>query len=228
MELRFFFTLLTLGIDSAFSLVETVTISISDSFKIKNKSKVLLCVCLLGFVLGTIFTTGGGLYWLDIVDHWMNCFGLIVVGFLEAILVGWLCNTAKIEKDLNSTSDIKFGKIWYCCVKYIIPVVLGTIIAMSIYKEFKKPYENYELSAIILGGWFLIISLFYIALLFQKRETLFHKFKNIYKLIGYSIIYAGFLYVCYNLYKAESKYPFIIVGAASFGLGYYLLRIKRG
>jgi neurotransmitter:Na+ symporter, NSS family len=221
----FFLTLLTLGIDSAFSLIEAVTTSLSDTFKI-NKSKATLVVCIIGFLLGTIFTTRGGLYWLDIVDRWMNCFGLIVVGFLEAFLVGWLCDTNKIEKDINSTSEIKLGKFWYICIKWITPVVLGIIIIFSIFKEFNNPYEGYNTWALILGGWMLILTLFYLALILQKRHVLKEKIKNIYKVAGYLIIYVGLIYNSCMLYISPNKMLYAIISLAILCLGAYLIKIK--
>jgi len=84
----FFLMLLTLGIDSAFSLVEAAGTAFADEVKIKRHT-VTVILCIVGFIAGLLFINQAGLYWLDIVDNWMNSWGLIVVVFFEATLFGW-------------------------------------------------------------------------------------------------------------------------------------------
>ncbi|MCK4295220.1 MAG: sodium-dependent transporter, partial [Candidatus Marinimicrobia bacterium] len=85
--IMFFLMLFTLGIDSAFSFVEAFVTGLKDSFKIKRE-KASFWVCFVGFLIGMLFTSKAGYYWLDVIDHWMN-WGLVIVGLLEAILIGW-------------------------------------------------------------------------------------------------------------------------------------------
>lgn len=73
--IMFFVMLLTLGIDSAFSLVEAVTSDIRDKFGWSHKKCNLTTGC-IGLGIGLVFISGAGLYWLDIVDYFMNFFGL--------------------------------------------------------------------------------------------------------------------------------------------------------
>ena len=65
----FFVTLLSLGIDSAFSLVEAVNSTFLDKSSKVGTKKVAFYVCLVAFILGIIFTSGAGLYFLDVFDH---------------------------------------------------------------------------------------------------------------------------------------------------------------
>ena len=166
----FFLMLITLGIDSAFSLVEAIVTGIKDSFNVRRKT-VTLWICVIGFFIGFLYSTKAGLYWLDVVDHWMN-WGLVIVGLLEAILIGWFFNIKEVSKDIDSTSQIKFGKLWIISVKYITPFVLLATIIWSIFNEFKSPYGGYPTWALMLGGWGLLITWLFIAFILQGRKKI--------------------------------------------------------
>lgn len=151
-SIAFFVMLLTLGIDSAFSITEAVVSGIHDKWKMK-KEKLTLIFCVFGFLAGIIFTTRSGLLWLDIVDHWMNGFGLVVIGFLECIILYWFYNFKELKEYINSVSEIKVGIWWDICIGYLIPIILGTIIIMNFINEFEKSYGNYSKKALYIGGW---------------------------------------------------------------------------
>mmetsp|Transcript_39107 Transcript_39107/g.99073 ORF Transcript_39107/g.99073 Transcript_39107/m.99073 type:complete len:630 (-) Transcript_39107:668-2557(-) len=92
MGVLFFFTLMNLGIDSAFSMVEGVTTVITDTprFRHIRRESVALVTCGLAFLASTLFATDLGLYLLDSVDHYINNYGLQLVGIMECTSVGWI------------------------------------------------------------------------------------------------------------------------------------------
>jgi NSS family neurotransmitter:Na+ symporter len=152
----FFVTLLTLGIDSAFSLVEAVNVVISDSKKKWVKHKIAFIVCLLAFLCGIIFTTRAGLYFLDIVDHFVTNYNLVIVGLLECIAVGWIYGAEKLRRYINSVSEIKIGKWWNVAIKYVIPLALIVLLVTSFWTEIHVPYEGYPSWALGIG-WAVVI-----------------------------------------------------------------------
>ena len=153
----FFLMLITLGIDSAFSLVEAVTTVISDRYHNLRRQDVALYVCVFGFLSGVIYTTVAGLYYLDIVDHFITTYGLVFVGLLEVIAVGWIYGAEKLRKYINDVSDIKIGIWWSWLIKYIIPVLLIFLLISSLYTDLKTPYENYPQSVILIMGWGVLV-----------------------------------------------------------------------
>lgn len=174
-SVMFFLTLLTLGIDSAFSIVEGAVAGLRDKWHISQR-KATLYFCILGFLMGLIFTTGAGLYWLDIVDRWMNDYGLVVIGFLECIAIGWFYGTGKLKKYINEVSDFKIGIWWDIFVKWVTPLALGWAIVASIVKDFKQPYAGYPGWALAVGGWGVIAVIIIVAALithvrpFREKE----------------------------------------------------------
>jgi len=196
--IAFFFMIFMLGVDTAFSLVETIVTGLKDTFGGK-RVKVTATVCVVGFLFGLIYCFQNGLIWLDIVDHWMS-WGLMGVGLMEAVLIGWFYNTKKVIVDIDSTSGIKFGTFWIVCIKYVTPIILIFTFIVNFVNEFNKPYEGYNTVALLIGGWGLLITLFFIALLLQKRGDL----KNPGKLLGYAIAIAGFVFSA-NYYYAHNN-----------------------
>jgi NSS family neurotransmitter:Na+ symporter len=148
----FFLTLLTLGIDSAFSIVEGVVAGLRDKWHI-SQSAAAGGFCVFGFVVGLVFTTGAGLYWLDIVDHWMNNYGLVVIGFLECIAIGWFYGTRRLKAYINEVSDFRVGLWWDIFIKWITPLALGSALVVNIVQEIQIPYEGYPRWALYVGGW---------------------------------------------------------------------------
>ncbi|MBN1755824.1 sodium-dependent transporter, partial [bacterium] len=154
----FFLMLLTLGIDSAFSIVEGVCAGIQDKWNLHNKKGVVAALfCSVGFIIGLLFTTRAGLYWLDIVDHWVNNFGLAVVGLFECIIIGYFFDIRSFRKYINSVSEIKLGLWWEILIKYFTPLILLIILALNFVDEMSAAYEGYPYWALLLGGWLVSV-----------------------------------------------------------------------
>lgn len=152
----FFMSLLFAGISSSISLVETVLSSIVDNFGIERK-KALNIVALVGLCTSLIFATGAGLYILDIVDHYINNYGVAVAGLIEIILLSWFFNLESIREYVNPLSDFKVGKWWNFCLKFLTPAILGVMTIKNIIADISSPYEGYSIGAIgLYGGGFML------------------------------------------------------------------------
>ena len=167
----FFFLLVIAGISSSISIIEAFTAAVMDKFSISRK-KIITTICLVGFCGSLLFTTNSGLFWVDIVDHFLNHYGLITVGILEALIVGWLYRTDRLKSHIVTNLGLS-GKghnlfkyvilqLWLYSVRFITPVVLAIAIVNSLIQELRTPYEGYPISGIlILGvGWVLVTHLF--------------------------------------------------------------------
>lgn len=154
-SLMFFLMLFTLGIDSAFSNVENVVTSVTDKFKTKKRTT-LTFICILGFLLGLLFVTRVGLYWLDIIDHWVNDFNLIAIGILECIAVGWIYGSGKIRKYTNEHTALRLGVWWDILIRFVTPLVLLYISVTYIIDNISKPYGGYDQKYLNIGGWGMV------------------------------------------------------------------------
>lgn len=165
----FFLMLLTLAIDSAFSLVEAVVASFMDKFGTKREYTNITSA-LVAFLIGIIYTTGAGLYWLDIVDHFMNHFGLFTVAFLESIVIGWFYGAENMRKFANSVSERPIGKWWNFSIKYIVPISSLVIFITALYDRIRESYGGYPRLAEFLGGWLLLIIFGLVAYILSKQK----------------------------------------------------------
>ncbi|MFI3327392.1 MAG: sodium-dependent transporter, partial [Clostridia bacterium] len=153
----FYLCLVTLAIDSAFSIVEGVSTAIADKFKFSHK-KVVIWVCVAAGVISLLFATRAGLAWLDIVDNWTNQYNMILIGIVECVAVGWFFNTTKVLDEINlNTKKFKMPAWWFITsVKFVAPALLTILLALKMYTLFAVDggiYGGYPMWAIMLGGW---------------------------------------------------------------------------
>lgn len=155
----FYFCLVTLAIDSLFSIVEGTSTAVSDKFKL-NKRRTTLIMCIVCGIIGLFFVTGAGLAWLDIVDNWANSYTLILTGLLEAVVVGWCFETSKILRAVNfNTKKFRMPAWWFnVSIKFVAPIVLSALFIWNIYALVKGggiygAADGYSLTANIIGGW---------------------------------------------------------------------------
>ncbi|MBU2063687.1 MAG: sodium-dependent transporter [Candidatus Omnitrophica bacterium] len=157
----FFATLVIAGLSSAISIVEAFTCAITDKFHYKREIVVsVLCVC--GFLGSIIFTTQAGLYWLDIADHFLTQYGLVIAAVCECIVIGWVFKARKLREHINHFSDWKLHRWWDLSIKIITPLNLIGLLISSFIDEFSKPYGGYSSLALILIGrdWLIYALLF--------------------------------------------------------------------
>lgn len=91
LAVMWFATLVLLGVDSAFSLVEGFVTSLKDSrmFKTWTRESMTFVVCIVGYLISLEYATDTGLYSLDAVDFYINV-SMLFVGFMETFSAGWL------------------------------------------------------------------------------------------------------------------------------------------
>jgi len=159
----FFTSLVIAGISSAISILEAFAAAIIDKFHY-SRAAVVTFICTTGFMGSIIFTANSGLYWLDIADHFITNYGLVLIGLFECILIGWIFKASKLREHINLSVPNSLSDLWDMCIKFIVPLVISILLVNSFQKEVASPYEGYDLKAILLIGpvWMactLIISL---------------------------------------------------------------------
>ena len=163
----FFLAVIFAGLTSQISIVETIVSSSID--KLNRPRKVVTSVfCGFGLLSSLIFTSGAGLYILDIVDHYINNFGIVFTGIIEVILLGWFFDIKSLGNYANDVSDIKVGSWWYICIKFITPTVLFITILYNLYNELISLYGGYSFKALFIFGWAIAILVFILGILSAK------------------------------------------------------------
>ena len=178
----FYFCLCTLAIDSAFSIVEGVSASIADKFKLSPKRTTFI-ICLIASTLSLIFVTGSGLAFLDIVDYYANNINLVFIGILETVAVGWFFKTGKVLEEINrNTKKFRMPKWWFfISVKVIAPVLLSGFFLWNFYTLISKHHgvygaaDGYSLTSNIVLGWVVSAVVILFGIIFSVIEHVFIK-----------------------------------------------------
>ena len=164
----FFICLVFAGITSSISLVEASSSAFIDKTG-ANRKKVVSLVCLVGYSISIIYTTGAGLYFLDIIDNFVNSYGIVSIGLLEAIAVGWFFGASKIREHTNPMSYFSVGKWWNVMIKFVTPAILTFMIISNVINEISKPYGGYSQKALLAFGWSAVIIGIGLSLIISRR-----------------------------------------------------------
>lgn len=165
----FFLLIVIAGLTSSISLIEGPASALMDKLKI-SRQKALTVVaipCAIGSVLCTlpIIVDKGlagngtlGLSILDITDHWVFSYSLLIVGLVESLAIGWILGADKLRQALNQYSKWHLGKWFNVFIKYVIPLVLLTVILSSLWNERTGLYgANVDIGPFNWLPWFIPI-----------------------------------------------------------------------
>ena len=146
----FFAALFIAGLSSSISLVEAMTANVMDKFNM-TRHKATFIVCLIGLLGSLIFTTGAGLYFLDVIDHFNMQYGAALVGVIECLVIAWALKASVLRDWMNPRSDFEIGSWWVVLVKYAMPLILGFLMIQNTIIEFQIPYGDYPTNALAMG-----------------------------------------------------------------------------
>lgn len=134
----FFLMLLNLGLSTMFGTMEGILAPLSDSFKVlgKNKTKLTIFSCLVGFLIGLLFTQRCGNYFVSMFDDYSATLPLIIVVVFETFSVAWLYGADRflddIEGMLGWRPHIIYKYLWkYICLIAMV-VLLGATTVRTI------------------------------------------------------------------------------------------------
>jgi len=152
----FFLCLVVAGLSSAVSIVEAFISAVVDKF-CTPRGPLVTAVSVAGFLGSVIFASRAGLLWLDIVDHFLTHYGLVIVGIFECVVIGWLFDLPMLRHHINRISSFQLGVYWEVLIKGFVPLALMIIILGDLYQDITHPYGNYSWTALILIGrdWLL-------------------------------------------------------------------------
>ena len=142
----FYLLIVMAGVTSSISLIESPASALIDKLKVtRNKALAMVGIpCLIGslfFALPMIIDKGLtgdgtlGMTLLDITDHWVFNYSLLIVGFFEVLMIGWLFGANNLRTAINKHAKLKLGRGFNVFIKYIIPTLLLVVIISSLLNE---------------------------------------------------------------------------------------------
>jgi len=132
----FFTMLITLGLDSQFTMVETITTAVMDQWPQTrvHKGKVVIGASVLGFLLGLTCTTHGGIFMFSLIDSYASSWGLLICALSEVILVMYVYGFRRFLANIEEMG-IKIPTVlkyyWISMWTVITPLILGIILIMT-------------------------------------------------------------------------------------------------
>lgn len=147
----FFLALTVAGLSSSVSILEAFTAALIDKFHLKRRP-VVSVLSVVGFLGGIVFATGGGLAWLDILDHFLSHYGLVTACLLECLLVGWLYRPGRLREHVNSISGWRLGRFFDLLIRWLIPALLIFFFLSDLVRDVRQPYGGYPRIWILLIG----------------------------------------------------------------------------
>eukprot|EP00930_Biecheleria_cincta_P098494 TRINITY_DN90148_c0_g1_i1.p1 TRINITY_DN90148_c0_g1~~TRINITY_DN90148_c0_g1_i1.p1 ORF type:complete len:653 (+),score=95.98 TRINITY_DN90148_c0_g1_i1:56-1960(+) len=133
----FFVMLLCLGIDSQFAMVESVVTVLSDAGLEKRLSRQALSgsICFISYLIGLIFVTKAGVYWVNLFDNYSSLLVLFAVTGCECVGLMWSCG-GQTWKDFKfkckEWTGIELGPAFSLSWKWLCPLLLAVLLLANI------------------------------------------------------------------------------------------------
>ena len=165
----FFLALTFAGLSSFISINEVVVRSLSDKLNAARK-KVVIWYTIIAGLISIIFATNAGLLILDIVDHFINNFGIAISGLVEVIVIGYFFRLNDLRDHANSVSDFRIGAWWNFMLKVLTPIILGISVIINFVTDIGTPYGGYGIIHLVLLGWLVAALALIIGILISRAK----------------------------------------------------------
>ncbi|CAD5119425.1 DgyrCDS8037 [Dimorphilus gyrociliatus] len=179
-SILFFIMLLTLGLDSQFTMMETVITAISDEFKTLRKYKIIFTafICSLFFLIGLPQCSRGGIYVMQLFDNYSASYALMIVSLLELIAIAWIYDFRRFSRDIKCMLGFKPDYYWLAMWIFCTPALILFILGFSIRNYQKFKYGGYVYPDWANGlGWLMVAAALFVIPLLALIE-LFKAYKS--------------------------------------------------
>ena len=162
----FFGSLVIAGLTSLISVLEVVISGVRDKFELSRLTATLSVVIPTALVSLVLFSTTSGMYVLDIVDHFVNQFGILLVAVVSMLVLAWGVRLLpELIRQLNHHGSISVGRAWKLLVSVVAPLALLYVLVRQFITDIGTPYEDYPAWMLATFGWGLVVGVIVVAAL---------------------------------------------------------------
>ncbi|XP_029184477.1 sodium- and chloride-dependent transporter XTRP3-like [Acropora millepora] len=191
-SVMFFLMLITVGIDTEFGMLEGVVTPVIDQklFPKLKKEYISGLVCLVCCLLGLPLVQYSGEYWVQLFIHYCSGIPLLIIALVECIAISYVYGIDRFSDDIKYMTNKPPRFIWRWCWKFISPVSIFAVLAMSI-RAMSKDAPSYKTwdgekgktvpSPYPPWGKFLAICLTFVSIFFIPAVALLRYFRVIHK-----------------------------------------------
>ncbi|UPK74992.1 sodium-dependent transporter [Nocardioidaceae bacterium SCSIO 66511] len=139
----FFVSLVIAGITSLMSVIEVVIASVRDKFELPRIAAVLVVGVPAAVASILLFSTTTSLYSLDIIDNFINQFGILLVAVVSMLALAWGFRVVPaLAEHLNRNGSLKLGFVWRGLVSVITPAALIWVLVDQFRKNLETTYGD--------------------------------------------------------------------------------------
>ena len=172
----FFGSLTFAALTSFISVIEVIIAAIQDKLKLSRVAATFTVGLPMMLISTVLFGTTTGLPMLDVMDKFVNYFGIVAVAFASLVAIVAKGKLSTLGHHINKTSSFKVGTVWRLCV-VITTGVLAFMVFSEAIKVFNEGYEGYPSWFVNIFGWgmagLLLVVAFILSLLPWKNEAEF-------------------------------------------------------
>jgi NSS family neurotransmitter:Na+ symporter len=156
----FFGSLVIAGITSLISVIEVVISAVRDKLDTARLTATLAVVVPIALVSLVLFSTTSGIYVLDVVDHFVNQYGIVVVALVAMLTVAWALRALpRLGDHLNVHGRPRVGPTWRVLTSVIAPLGLVIVLVLALKDDLEAPYEDYPTWLLLTFGWLMVVAL---------------------------------------------------------------------
>ena len=172
----FFGSLVIAGITSLVSVIEVVISAVRDKFEMARTTAAAVVTVPAAIISMLFFSTTSGLHVLDILDHFINQFGILFVAVVQMVVLAWVLRVLPLAQNhLNRSGSFPLGAWWRVLVSIVAPIALAYVLLDGLWNDIKTPYGDYPTWMLLLFGWGaalgVIVFGFVAALLPWRKDT---------------------------------------------------------
>ena len=156
----FFGSLVIAGITSLVSVIEVVISAVRDKFDTGRLTATLAVVVPSAVLSLVLFSTTSGIYVLDVVDHFVNQYGILVVALVSMLVVAWALRALPgLSEHLNVHGRPRVGTGWRVLTSVVAPAGLAIVLYNALGDDLEAPYEGYPTWLLLVFGWLMVVAL---------------------------------------------------------------------
>jgi neurotransmitter:Na+ symporter, NSS family len=156
----FFGSLVIAGITSLISVIEVVISAVRDKLETSRLTATLAVGVPAAVLSLVLFSTTSGIYVLDVVDHFVNQYGILVVALLSMLVVAWVVRALpRLADHLNVHGRPRVGTGWRVLTSVVAPAALAVVLVLVLRDDLTAPYEDYPTWLLLVFGWGMVVAL---------------------------------------------------------------------
>jgi NSS family neurotransmitter:Na+ symporter len=150
----FFGSLVIAGITSLVSVIEVVISAVRDKFEMSRRGAALAVTVPCTVLSLAFFSTTSGIFVLDIVDHFINQFGILLVAVVSMLVVAWGVRALPLlAAHLNHGGSVPIGAWWRVLISVVAPLALAYVLVRAFLDDLETPYGDYPQWMLLTFGW---------------------------------------------------------------------------